>query len=117
METVWNHNKDIVRDTVPDIVVFLDVNLEIALRRSGRDNPDKFDRENASFCSDVYRGYEETVVWMQESFRDTQVIRIEDKFGCLTPGETFGLLLHGIWPHIKCWIETRNRLVVREVAR
>jgi len=117
LETVWDHNKDIVKDIVPDIIVFLDVDLKTALQRSGRDKPDKFDRENAAFWSDVHRGYEETLVWLEKNFPSTRIIRIEDKLGRLSEGETFGILLHELLPDIERWMETKQPLVVREVAR
>ena len=117
LETVWNHNKEIVKNLVPEIVVFLDIGLEVALKRSRGDRPDKFDKEAPSFWRNVYQGYEETLVWLQKNFPETGIIRIKDKLGHMTPKETSEALLYHLSPHIEAWAETRNRSIVREVAR
>ena len=44
LEDVWDINKNIVGDTLPDCIIYLDIGLGPSQERSGKDNPDKFDK-------------------------------------------------------------------------
>jgi dTMP kinase len=67
MERVLDINLPIVRDTLPDIVLYLEVDIGTALGRTFDDAWDKFEREGRDFYEAITRGYEKCknldIIW------------------------------------------------------
>ena len=58
MERVLEINLPIVRDTLPDVVFYLEVDIDTALSRTFDSSGDKFEREGRDFYEEIVRGYE-----------------------------------------------------------
>lgn len=62
IENVFEINKFAIGDTYPDLVLFLDINPEIALNRKKSINGgDRLEQEHISFHMDVYNGYKKLI--------------------------------------------------------
>lgn len=112
-DRVWEVNEPMVKGIVPDVVVFMDVGREVALKRSGAANPDKFDNEDPDFWARNEDGYPKVIEWFKENFPDSEVIWISDKEGKQTEGEMFETVIYMLEPHFYGW-EVNRQLVVRE---
>ncbi|MEK7526023.1 MAG: dTMP kinase, partial [Patescibacteria group bacterium] len=103
-EYVWWRNEKAVGDTFPDYILYLDVNFETCIKRSAKENPDKFDTEGVEFWQRVKAGYEEGFIFMIDKLGvETQILRVEDKDGNLSVGET----LEQIKEKLKSAIDSR----------
>ncbi len=58
MERVLEINLPIVRNTLPDTVLYLEVDIDTALSRTFDDAWDKFEKEGRDFYEAITRGYE-----------------------------------------------------------
>lgn len=62
IEKVFEINKFAIGDTYPDLVLFLDINPEVALNRKKDINGgDRLEQEHISFHIDVYNGYKKLI--------------------------------------------------------
>lgn len=62
VEKIRKINEFAIGDTYPDLVLFLDINPEIALKRkTDIDGGDRLENEHISFHMDVYKGYKEII--------------------------------------------------------
>lgn len=78
---IWHMNEEVVGDTLPDLAIIFDINLAACLERSGRENPDKFDREGKAFWGRVMNGYEQMPKIASRFGFPTRFVFIRDKEG------------------------------------
>ena len=57
MDRVWEINQHAVHDVMPDMVLFMDFDIEAGLKRTFDAKGDKRERQNLSFFEKVYEGY------------------------------------------------------------
>lgn len=57
MERVWEINQHAVHDVMPDMVLFMDFDIETGLKRTFDAKGDKRERQNLWFFEKVYEGY------------------------------------------------------------
>ncbi len=72
--TVWQINKVAVDKFIPDIVIYIDIDLDRALARTFDEKGDKFESLGKDFYQKVVRGYDE--VFEMPMFKD-KVIKID----------------------------------------
>ena len=53
-ERVWEINKQAVRDTMPDMILFMDLDVDIGLSRTFDGEGDKFEKRKAEFSHKIY---------------------------------------------------------------
>ena len=58
IERVWNINQEAVRDAMPDMVLFMDLDVATWLARTFDTAWDKWEREQQDFFDRAYKGYE-----------------------------------------------------------
>lgn len=80
---VFECNRPLIFDIIPDIVVYLDVNWEIGKRRKSlaRDENDKFDQADAPFWQAVQEGYSLSLERIKKYLPGVQVLILDDKVG------------------------------------
>lgn len=58
LEKVWEVNKPLVSQCVPDTIIFLDLDVSVWLSRTFDASWDKFEKREAAFSYKIYDGYE-----------------------------------------------------------
>jgi dTMP kinase len=58
MERVREINKQAVRDTMPDMILFMDLDVDVWLSRTFDGEWDKFEKRKAEFSHKIYEGCE-----------------------------------------------------------
>lgn len=58
LEKVWHINKEAVEDVMPDVVLFLDLDVDIWLQRTFDADGDKFEKRKAEFSHKIYAWYQ-----------------------------------------------------------
>ena len=112
LEDVWDRNMKVIAGTFPDCVVYINVGIEQAIARSGKVNPDKFDKEGKDFWNRVINGYELTLRKLREENPDTEIIRIEDPDGKLSIVGTHELIYTRVGDLLREWaISSEGRIV------
>lgn len=81
IDLVWSANKDIVNGLYPDILVYINVGIDAALKRSQSENPDKFDSESRSFWEKNVDGYSKMINFVRKISPKTEIIEIVDPEG------------------------------------
>jgi dTMP kinase len=81
IEKVWKENKKAVDGILPDFVIWMNVGMEACLKRSGGENPDKFDRESRAFWDRTIKGYQEMLRFLKEINPEIRTIQIDDTEG------------------------------------
>ena len=112
LEDVWDIN--IVGDTLPDCIIYVDIGLGPSQERSGKDNPDKFDKEQVAFWSRVVPGYETAINKVLEMSPKTKVIHIENPDGSQKPEEAQELIIKEFSPMLSDWLLSKEGAIIRE---
>lgn len=107
---VWEANKDAVNRIFPDAVIYLNIGREAYFSRSGGDNPDKFDSEDAKFWDRTISGYDEMLKFIKTLSPETKVFQLDDPDGKMSIEETRLLIKENIYPEISR-ILTEGRIV------
>ena len=58
LEKVWNINKEAIENTMPDMVLFFDLDVDTGLQRTFDAGWDKFERKKAKFSYKIYEWYQ-----------------------------------------------------------
>jgi len=58
MKRVWEVNKQAVRDTMPDMILFMDLDVDVWISRTFDGEWDKFEKRKAEFSHKIYKGCE-----------------------------------------------------------
>lgn len=111
---VWKkYNKEIVKNMIPDCVVFIDVPVQVARRRSAKDNPDKFDKEGFDFWERTRKTYNEVLFALKRQYSAINIIIIKDN-GRLSKEEVHGLIIKELEPIINGWFVNGEGRIHRE---
>ncbi len=62
-------NKEAVWKVIPDIIFYLDINIDLALSRISDQSGDKFEREGKEFYEKIVRWYEKCAKWKKLEWR------------------------------------------------
>lgn len=101
---IWKQfNKDVVRGTMPDGVVFIDTSIAAACERSEKDNPDKFDREGSDFWERTREGYLDVLFRLTCQYTGMSIIKIDDD-GRLGKSEINRRIIGQVTPLIDGWL-------------
>jgi len=73
MNTVLWVNKSAVWKIIPDIIFYLDVDIDLALSRIFDVGWDKFEREGREFYTKIIRGYEKISKWKKLKWRFVRI--------------------------------------------
>jgi len=73
MNTVLWVNKSAVWKIIPDIIFYLDVDIDLALSRIFDVGWDKFEREGREFYTKIIRGYEKISKWKKLRWRFVRI--------------------------------------------
>lgn len=114
LENVWSINKEIVGDTLPDCIIYLDIGLEPSQARSLKDNPDKFDKEKVAFWQRVIPGYEIAINKVLEMSPETRVIHIQNPDGSQKPEEAQKIIMKELTPMLSEWQLHKEGRISRE---
>lgn len=107
---VWKMNEDVVRRTLADCYVFIDVGIEAGIGRSRGVNPCKFDAEDISLWERTRKGYLEVLSRVRTQFDKINVIVISDSEGRLSPGEVQRRIMERLHPIIDNWMFNEGRV-------
>jgi dTMP kinase len=96
IETIIRVNEEAIRWLLPDIVLYLDIDIDLALSRIFDQSGDKFEREGREFYEAILRGYEKcsTLDSMKNRFIKINASGEED--------EVFACILEAL--HIHLWL-------------
>jgi dTMP kinase len=83
LKKVWRVNERAVNGIFPDFVIWMNVGLETCLKRSGGENPDKFDQESREFWHRTIAGYGEMLRFLRKLNPEIKTIQIDDPEGSL----------------------------------
>lgn len=100
-DAVWQANKEIVGNTLPDLIIWLNVGIETALARSASQDPDKFDKEDREFWEKNIRGFENMIEFIKKISPLTRVLRIDDSNGSLSIEQIAELIRETLYPLIR----------------
>lgn len=103
LDNVWKVNEPVVGGTFPDVIVFPKVGIEASLKRSGGDNPDKFDKEAHSFWEKTLEGYSKVFNFVQKLSPTTKLIQINDPEGKLNIEQMGDKINSELYPLINNW--------------
>lgn len=95
---VWEANRSAVNGIFPDLVIYMNVGRETCFKRSGGDEPDKFDSEDEKFWNRTILGYDKMLEFMKEISPETQIIRINDPKGEYSIEETRLIIKSELYP-------------------
>lgn len=85
---VWEANEHAVNGIFPDVVIYMNVGREICFKRSGGENPDKFDSEDKKFWDRTILGYDKMLLFIKQISPETQIVQINDPEGRMSIEET-----------------------------
>lgn len=101
IEAVWKANEKAVNGIFPDVVIYMNVGREECFKRSGGEDPDKFDSEDIAFWDRTIKGYDEMLKFMKRISPDTHNLTIYDPEGKLSIEETRIKIKEQLYPLIK----------------
>ena len=62
-----------MKGSMPDIILYLDIDIDLALSRTFDASGDKFEREERAFYEKIVRGYEKCGKWKKLSGRFVRI--------------------------------------------
>lgn len=101
IEKVWQANKKAVNGILPDVVIYMNVGREACFKRSGGEDPDKFDAEDERFWDRTILGYDKMLEFIKRISPDTQCIQINDPDGTLSIEETRLAIKDELYPILR----------------
>jgi len=111
---IWKQfNKEVLRETMPDVIMFIDTSIAAARERSERDNPDKFDREGSGFWERTREGYLDVLFRLTCQYTGMSIIKIDDD-GRLGKDEISRHVVREVAPLIDSWLANGEGRVHRE---
>lgn len=101
IEKVWQANEMAVNGILPDVVIYMNVGREACFKRSGGQDPDKFDAEDEKFWDRTILGYDKMLEFIKRISPDTQCIQINDPDGTLSIEETRLAIKDELYPILR----------------
>lgn len=111
MNKVWEANKRAVNGIFPDLVIWMNVNRDICLQRSGSENSDKFDKENLAFWDRTISGFEEMLMFMKEISPKTETITINDIEGRLGIEDMRTQIKRELYPRLNIFLGKEGQVI------
>jgi len=101
IDRVWEANKEAVNGIFPDAIIYMNVGRETCFKRSGGEDPDKFDSEDVKFWDRTIKGYDEMLKFIKGISPSTTNIEIYDPEGELSIDETRIQIKERLYPLIR----------------
>ncbi len=101
IDRVWEANEKAVNGILPDAIVYMNVGREVCFKRSGGEDPDKFDLEDIKFWERTIKGYDEMLKFVKTVSPSTTNIEIYDPEGKLSIDETRTRIKERLYPLIR----------------
>lgn len=98
IDKVWQINKAAVNGIFPDIVFYMNIGRKACFKRSGSEDPDKFDAEDVKFWDRTIKGYSEMIKFLKQISPETRVIQVNDLEGKLPIEETRQVIKRELYP-------------------
>lgn len=111
LEKVWEANKEAVGGIMPDLVIWMNVDLDSCLKRSGGEEPDKFDREAKEFWERTIPGFDRMLSFVQTISPETKAIVVNDPDGSIGIEPMRLIIREHLYPEINKFIATEGRIL------
>lgn len=111
LDRVWRANERAVNGILPDLVIWMNVGLEACLKRSGGENPDKFDKESQDFWKRTVPGFAGMLAFVKSISPYTKTITINDPDGSTQIEPMREIIKQELYPELRLFFQNEGRIV------